>query len=57
MTGWKIIITPIKESYYKLRERDNRLSAEPEIVFNGLFTNWIEYLSIERIYHEIFIFF
>ena len=38
------------ESYYELCERDNRLSKEPEIAFNGQFTNWIEYLSIERIY-------
>jgi hypothetical protein len=42
-----------KESYYELCERDNRLSKEPEIVFNGQFTNWIEYLSIERIYYDL----
>ena len=42
-----------KESYYELCERDNRLSKEPEIVFKGLFTNWIEYLSIERIYYDL----
>jgi superfamily II DNA or RNA helicase len=32
-----------KKSYYELCERDNRLSEEPEIVFKGQFTNWIEY--------------
>ena len=42
-----------KESYYELCERDNRLSKEPDIVFKGQFTNWIEYLSIERIYYDL----
>lgn len=42
-----------KENYYKLCERDNRLPKEPEIVFKGQFTNWIEYLSIERIYYNL----
>src|SRR5690606_10337903 len=31
----------------------NRLSKEPEVVFEGRFTNWIEYLSIERIYYDL----
>ena len=42
-----------KESYYELCERDNRLSKEPEIVFKGQFTNWIEYLGIERAYYDL----
>jgi superfamily II DNA or RNA helicase len=42
-----------KESYYELCEIDNRLSKEPEIVFKGQFTNWIEYLSIERKYYDL----
>jgi hypothetical protein len=42
-----------KESYYELCERDNRLSKEPEITFKGQFTNWIEYLSIERVYYDL----
>jgi superfamily II DNA or RNA helicase len=42
-----------KESYYELCEKDNRLSKEPEIVFKGRFTNWIEYFSIERIYYDL----
>jgi len=42
-----------KESYYELCEKDNRLSKEPEIAFKGQFTNWIEYLSIERVYYDL----
>jgi len=41
-----------KEIYYDLCERDNRLVKEPEMVFKGQFTNWIEYLSIERVYYD-----
>jgi superfamily II DNA or RNA helicase len=42
-----------KESYYELCNRDSRLSNEPDVVFKGQFTNWIEYLSIERIYYDL----
>ena len=42
-----------KESYNKFCEEDNRLSNEPEIVFKGQFTNWIDYLSIERVYYHL----
>ena len=42
-----------KESYNELCKRDNRLSNEPEIVFKGQFTNWIDYLSIERVYYDL----
>jgi len=42
-----------KESYNKFCEEDNRLSNEPEIVFKGQFTNWIDYLSIERVYYDL----
>jgi len=42
-----------KENYYELCERDNRLSKEPEIVFEGQFRNWIDYLSIQRIYYDL----
>jgi hypothetical protein len=42
-----------QESYYELCERDNRLSKESKIVFKGQFTNWIEYLSIERVYYDL----
>jgi superfamily II DNA or RNA helicase len=42
-----------KEEYHSLCDRDNRLSKEPEIVFKGRFTNWIDYLGIERVYYEL----
>ena len=42
-----------KEEYYHLCERDNRLSKDPEIDFKGKFTNWIDYLSIERKYYDL----
>jgi len=42
-----------KEEYFELCEKDNRLSSEPELTYNGQFTNWIEYLCIERIYYEL----
>jgi superfamily II DNA or RNA helicase len=42
-----------KEEYFELCEKDNRLSVEPELIYNGQFTNWIEYLSIERIYYDL----
>ena len=34
-------------------ERDNRLSIEPEVTYNGQFTNWFEYLSIKGIYYDL----
>ena len=42
-----------KESYFELCENDNRLSKEPEILYKGQFANWIDYLSIERIYYDL----
>ena len=42
-----------KEEYYKLCDIDNRLSTEPEIIYKGQFTNWIEYLGIERVYYDL----
>jgi superfamily II DNA or RNA helicase len=42
-----------KEGYYELCERDVRLSKEPEVIFKGHFTNWIEYLSVERVYYDL----
>lgn len=41
------------KSYYELCEKDNRLSKEPHILFEGQFTNWIDYLSIERTYYDL----
>jgi hypothetical protein len=42
-----------KNSYYELCVTDNRLSKEPEVLYNTVFTNWIEYLSIDRIYYDL----
>jgi superfamily II DNA or RNA helicase len=42
-----------KTTYFELCERDQRLSKEPEIVFKGQFTNWIDYLSIQRTYYDL----
>ena len=42
-----------REEYYELCDRDNRLTREPEITYNGQFTNWVDYLGIERIYYDI----
>ena len=37
----------------ELCARDNRLTTEPEIVFKSQFTDWIEFLSIKRIYYML----
>jgi superfamily II DNA or RNA helicase len=42
-----------KADYYKLCAVNNRLSKEPEIIYKGSFTNWIDYLSIERTYYDL----
>ena len=42
-----------KESYYELCEIDNRLPKDPKEQFGPIFTNWIEYLSIQRIYYDL----
>ena len=42
-----------KERYYELCERDNRLPTNPEEQFKAKFINWIEYLSIERVYYDL----
>jgi len=42
-----------KEAYMELCARDNRLTTEPEHVFKGQFTDWIEFLSIQRIYYTL----
>lgn len=42
-----------KEAYYEFCEQDNRFPKEPDIIFGGDFTNWIDYLSIPLIYYDI----
>jgi len=41
-----------REEYYELCRRDNRLSTEPETTYIGQFTNWIDYLGIQRVYYD-----
>jgi len=41
-----------KKAYYELCDRDIRLSKEPEVLYKEKFTNWIDYLSIPRIYYD-----
>ena len=42
-----------KESYYKLCKQKISLSAEPEELYSDKWTNWIDYLSIERKYYDL----
>lgn len=42
-----------KEDYMELCERDIRLSKDPETMFAGQFTNWLEYLGIQRVYYDL----
>ena len=43
-----------KQAYMELCERDNRLTTEPELVFKSQFTDWIDFLSIQRSgYYEL----
>lgn len=37
-----------KEEYFKRCEKDIRLPKEPDVTFKEKFTNWVDYLSIER---------
>jgi superfamily II DNA or RNA helicase len=42
-----------KEDYLILTESDNRLTQDPEDTYRGKFTNWIDYLSIDRVYYDL----
>jgi superfamily II DNA or RNA helicase len=42
-----------RKEYYDLCRRDNRLSTEPETTYIGQFTNWIDYLGIQRVYYPV----
>lgn len=42
-----------KQCYIEFCKKDNRLPENPETIFIGKFTNWIEYLSIDRIYYDL----
>jgi superfamily II DNA or RNA helicase len=41
-----------KKAYYELCEKDCRLSLNPEELFKSKFKNWVDYLSIDRIYYD-----
>ena len=41
-----------KKAYYELCDKDIRLSKEPEILYKEKFINWIDYLSIPRVYYD-----
>lgn len=41
-----------KEEYYELCKRDIRLTKDPEYTYKAQFTNWVDYLSIPRIYYN-----
>lgn len=42
-----------KEDYYALTLRMNKLPDDPETTYKGQFTNWIDYLSIDRLYYDL----
>lgn len=42
-----------KEDYYALTLRMNKLPDDPETTYKGRFTNWIDYLSIDRVYYDL----
>ena len=42
-----------KEDYTALTLRMNKLPDDPETTYKGQFTNWIDYLSIERVYYDL----
>lgn len=41
-----------KEEYYCLCDKNIKLPKEPDMVYKGKFTGWIDYLGIERIYYD-----
>ena len=42
-----------KESYYSLCKRDTRFREDPKEYYKEQFTNWIDYLGIEREYYDL----
>ena len=40
-----------KDEYYELCKQEIRLNKEPEKIFSNF--NWLEYLSISRIYYDL----
>lgn len=42
-----------KEEYFELCNKDNRLCRDPENIYKGKFTSWIDYLDIKKVYYDI----
>ena len=42
-----------KKEYFELCMKEHRLSDDPESIYGKQFINWIDYLSIERIYYDL----
>jgi hypothetical protein len=42
-----------RKEYLELCDVDNLLSKNPDELFKGQFTNWCDYLSIDRKYYEL----
>lgn len=42
-----------KQEYTNSCIQDIRLPPEPETTFHGQFTNWVDYLSIEKVYYDL----
>ena len=42
-----------KDEYIRLCEKDARLSTEPEELYKSQFKNWVDYLSIDRVYYDL----
>jgi superfamily II DNA or RNA helicase len=42
-----------KQEYRDLCEKDIRLPLDPETIFHGQFTNWVDYLSFKGDYYEL----
>lgn len=40
------------EDYEELCELDNRLTKHPEETYKGVFTDWFDYLNIDRVYYD-----
>jgi hypothetical protein len=42
-----------KQEYSVSCRQDIRLPLDPETTFHGQFTNWVDYLNIEKIYYDL----
>jgi len=42
-----------KDAYYELCDKDSRLSLNPEEIYKSKFKNWVDYLSIDKVYYDL----